>query len=121
MPSKQAHIVGPKAILRRLQARIDMRAGYPKPAFRFNPLTDAFDMPAPDVPPTAHLVDVVDHSDGLRSALEVDPLALPHLVAIRAAIRARVQAGTATQDESDIDGLPGAAALDATWDTPTPP
>lgn len=63
---------------------------------------------------------IVPHPDGIRFALTaLDGTVAPFLVAVKAAIRAKVQTAKASTDETAIDALPAAAALDATW-TPAP-
>jgi hypothetical protein len=58
------------------------------------------------------------HPDGLRFAVGGDAQLVAKLATLKTAIKARIAANAASQDEIDIDALPAPAALDATW---TPP
>lgn len=103
--------------MRLIRDRIDNRLGYPKaptkpdgtpyldrsnPTFGYT-LTCSVEKPHP--------------SAAGRFGLPISPEMIPHLAVIRAAIRAKVLAGTATAVEVVADTLPAEVDADPTWST----
>jgi hypothetical protein len=105
-----------RAFLRALLARVDQSLGYPKPGL----FVDGSPAPAGQGVTLRHVRLVCNASTGEWAYPVVDAAQRTRLTAIRNAIKARVDAGTATDLESQVNAaLPTTVAdavLDATWD-----
>lgn len=107
-------LVGPKRIIQMICDRIATRAGYPKRGVRAHDGSDAGNEGI-----TTLLVDFRLHpADATKAALDIPSIAKAHLAAIRAAIRAKVQSGTADMDEQAADILPDEVHLTTDWIPP---
>lgn len=117
MPTRQLYIVGPKNVILALQTRIDNRAGLPaRVGRRWNPTTRIHDVQEDgSAPLTLHVVDVCEHpTDTTLAALEVDPIVVHRLAALRDAILAKAPE-TRTAMENAILSLEAERALGPEW------
>lgn len=60
---------------------------------------------------------ILQNGDGRAGLGLLAPIARSRFVALKAAIQARRDAGTATPEEAEIDALPGETDEDSSWDT----
>lgn len=98
-----------------VRQRIDARLGYPRAPTKpngapfYDPNNATFGV-------TTQCSEVLAHpTTGTRFALPISPEMIPHLVVIRAQLRAKVTGGTATALETAADALPAEVDADATW------